>query len=51
MKAPGRSVRGIAQVPGLSRDTVRGRPKSPEAMRPSPRPPRGVKLDNNTVDK
>ena len=45
VKGAGRSVRGIAQELDVSRNTVRRRLKSPEAMRPRPRPPRGSKLD------
>ena len=45
MKGAGRSVRGIAQELDVSRDTVCRYLKSPEAMRPRPRPPRGSKLD------
>ena len=45
MKGAGRSIRGIAQELDVSRNTVRRYLKSPEAMRPSPRPPRGSKLD------
>ena len=45
MKGAGRSIRGIAQELDVSRNTVRRYLKSPEAMRPRPRPPRGSKLD------
>ena len=45
MKGAGRSIRGIAQDLDVSRNTVRRYLKSPEAMRPRPRPPRGSKLD------
>ena len=45
MKGAGRSTRGIAQELDVSRNTVRRYLKSPEAMRPRPRPPRGSKLD------
>ena len=45
MKGAGRSIRGIAQELDVSRNTVRRYLKSPEAMRPKPRPPRGSKLD------
>ena len=36
---------GIAQELDVSRNTVRRYLKSPEAMRPRPRPPRGSRLD------
>ena len=39
MKGAGRSIRGIAQELDVSRNTVRRYLKSPEAMRPRPRPP------------
>ena len=45
MKGAGRSIRGIAQELDVSRNTVRRYLKSPEAMRPRPRPPRGSRLD------
>ena len=45
MKGAGRSIRGIAHELDVSRNTVRRYLKSPEAMRPRPRPPRGSKLD------
>ena len=45
MKGAGRSIRGIAQELDVSRNTVRRYLKSPEAMRPRPRPPRESKLD------
>ena len=41
MKGAGRSTRGIAQELDVSRNTVRRYLKSPEAMRPRPRPPGG----------
>ena len=45
MKGAGRSIREIARELDISRNTVRRYLKSPEAMRPKPRPPRGSKLD------
>ena len=48
MKGAGRSIRGIAQELDVSRNTVRRYLKSPEAMRPRPRPLRGSKLDPYT---
>ena len=56
MKGAGRSIRGIAGELGIARDTVRRYPpptrgqalKSPEAMRPRPRPRRASKLDPYT---
>ena len=41
MKGAGRSIRGIAGELGIARNTVRRYLKSPEAMRPKPRPSRG----------
>ena len=48
MKGAGRSIRGIAGELGIARNTVRRYLKSPEAMRPKPRPSRGSKLDAYT---
>ena len=48
MKGAGRSIRDIARELDISRNTVRRYLKSPEAMRPKPRPPRGSKLDPYT---
>ena len=48
MKGAGRSIREIARELDISRNTVRRYLKSPEAMRPKPRPPRGSKLDPYT---
>ena len=45
MHGQGHSARAIAQELGLARNTVLKYLKSPEAMRPKPRPPRGSKLD------
>ena len=45
MHGQGHSARAIAQELGLVRNTVLKYLKSPEAMRPKPRPPRGSKLD------
>ena len=45
MKGAGRSIRCIAQELDVFRNTVRRYLKSPEAIRPRPRPPRGSKLD------
>ena len=45
MKGAGRSIRRIAQELDVSRNTVRRYLKSPEVMRPRPRPSRGSKLD------
>ena len=44
MKGAGRSIRGIADDLGVARNTVRRYLKSPEAMRPKPRPRRASKL-------
>ena len=43
-----RSIREIARELDISRNTVRRYLKSPEAMRPKPRPPRGSNLDPYT---
>ena len=48
MKGAGRSIREIARELDISRNTVRRYLKSPEAMRPKPRPPRGSNLDPYT---
>ena len=48
MKGAGRSIRDIARELDISRNTVRRYLKSPEAMRPKPRPLRGSKLDPYT---
>ena len=45
LKGAGRSIREIARELDISRNTVRRYLKSPEAMRPKPRPLRGSKLD------
>ena len=45
MKGAGHSIREIARKLEVSRNTVRRYLKSPEAMRPKPRPSRGSKLD------
>ena len=45
LKGAGRSIREIARELDVSRNTVRRYLKSPEAMRPKARPPRGSKLD------
>ena len=45
LKGGGRSIREIARELDVSRNTVRRYLKSPEAMRPKARPPRGSKLD------
>ena len=39
MKGAGRSIRGIAEDLGVVRNTVRWYLKSPDSMRPKPRPP------------
>ena len=46
MKGAGRSIRGIAGDLGVARNTVRRYLKSPESMRPKPRPQRASKLDS-----
>ena len=48
MKGAGRSIRGIAGELGIARNTVRRYLKSPEAMRPKPRPSGGSKVDAYT---
>ena len=48
MKGAGRSIREIARELDVSRNTVRRYLKTPEAMRPRPRRPRGSKLDAYT---
>ena len=48
LKGRGRSARAIARELGLARNTVLRYLKSPEAIRPQPRPPRGSKLDPYT---
>ena len=48
MKGAGRSIRGIAGELGIARNTARRYLKSPEAMRPKPRPSRGSKVDAYT---
>ena len=45
LKGAGLGVREIARELDISRNTVRRYLKSPEAMRPGPRPPRRSKLD------
>ena len=45
MKGAGYSGREIARELGLARNTVLRYLKSPDAMRPKARPPRGSKLD------
>ena len=42
MKGAGRSIRGIAGDLGVARNTVRRYLKSPESMRPKPRPQRAL---------
>ena len=44
-KGSGCSIRGIADDLGIARNTVRRYLRTPEAMRPKPRPQRGSKLD------
>ena len=44
-KGSGCSIRGIADDLGIARNTVRRYLRTPEAMRPKPRAPRGSKLD------
>ena len=48
MKGAGRSIRGIAEDLSVARNTVRRYLKSPEAMRPKPRPRRASRLDPDT---
>ena len=48
LKGAGRGIRGISRELDMSRNTVRRYLKSPEAMRPKPRPLRGSKLDPYT---
>ena len=48
LKGAGRSIREIARELDVSRNTVRRYLKSPEAMRPKARPPRGSNLDPYT---
>ena len=48
LKGAGRSMREIARELDVSRNTVRRYLKSPEAMRPRARPPRGSNLDPYT---
>ena len=45
MHGEGHSARAIARELGLARNTVLKYLRSPEAMRPKPRPPRGSILD------
>lgn len=45
MKGRGHSARAIARELNIARNTVRKYLKSPEAIRPKPRPPRTSKLD------
>ena len=45
MNGQGHSARGVARDLGLTRNTVLKYLKSPEAMHPKPRQPRGSKLD------
>ncbi len=44
-KGTGCSIRGIADDLGIARNTVRRYLRTPDAMRPKPRAPRGSKLD------
>ena len=44
-KGSGSSIRGIADDLGIARNTVRRYLRTPDAMRPKPRAPRGSKLD------
>ena len=44
-KGSGFSIRGIANDLGIARNTVRRYLRTPEAVRPKPRAPRGSKLD------
>ena len=48
LKGQGRSTRAIARELGLAGNTVLQYLKSPEAIKPQPRPPRGSKLDPHT---
>ena len=48
LKGAGRRIREIARELDVSRNTVRRYLKSPEALRPKPRPMRGSKLDPYT---
>ena len=48
LKGAGRGIRGIARELDISRNRVRRYLKSPEAMRPKPRPLRGSKPDPYT---
>ena len=48
LKGQGRSARAIARELGLARNTVLRYLKSPDAIRPQPRPRRGSKLDPYT---
>jgi len=48
LKGAGRGIRGISRELNMARNTVRRYLKSPEAMRPKPRPQRGSKLDPYT---
>ena len=48
LKGAERGIRGISRELDISRNTVRRYLKSPEAMRPKPRPRRGSKLDPYT---
>lgn len=45
MHGQGRSIRGIARLLGISRNTVRKYVRAPEVPKPKPRPKRGSKLD------
>ena len=45
LKGEGHGIREIARELDISRNTVRRYLRSPEAMRPKPRPPRGSILD------
>ena len=47
-KGLGCSIRGIADDLGIARNTVRRYLRTPEAMRPKPRPLRASKLDHCT---
>ena len=48
LKGQGLSARAIARELGITRNTVLRYLKSPEAIRPQPRPQRGSKLDPYT---
>ena len=48
VKGAGRSIGGVAGELGVARNTVRRYLKSPDAMRPKPRPRRASNLDAYT---